>query len=96
MYVSFNSGIGFYLMLGSFLTNGLFLGLGKGSTTFLGSTHVVVQLSFFVLSILSFDFDLISGSFFIFWGPNGLFLGLRKDSKTALGSTHVVEFWGHF
>ena len=43
------------------------------------------------LSILTFDFDLILGSFLIFWGPNGLFLGLWKGSKTVLGSTHVVE-----
>ena len=42
-------------------------------------------------SILTFDFDLILGSFFTFGGPNGLFLGLRKSSKTVLGSTHVVE-----
>ena len=42
-------------------------------------------------SIVDFDFHLILGSFFIFWGPNGLFLGLRKSSKTVLGSTHVVE-----
>ena len=56
------------------------------------STHVVEQLSFFLfLSILTFDFDLILGSFFAFGGPNGLFLGLRKTSKTVLGSTHVVE-----
>ena len=56
------------------------------------STHVVEQLSFSMLpSILTFDFDLIFGSFFTFWGPNGQFLGLWKGSKTALGSTHVVE-----
>ena len=43
------------------------------------------------LLILTFDFDLILGSFFTFWGANGLFLGLRKKSKTVLGSTHVME-----
>ena len=43
------------------------------------------------LSILTFDFDLILGSFFTFWGHNGFFLGLEKDSKTVLGSTHVVD-----
>ena len=43
------------------------------------------------LSILTFEFDLILGSFFTFWGPNGIFLGLGKDSNTVLGSTHVVE-----
>ena len=68
-------------ILGPFLTfwgpNGLFLGLGKGSNTVLGSTHVIEQLSFSMFpSILTFDFDLILGSFLTFWGPNGLFLGL--------------------
>ena len=43
------------------------------------------------LSILTFDFDLILGSFLTFWGPNGLFLGLGKGSHTVLGSTRVVE-----
>ena len=44
------------------------------------------------LSILSFDFNLILGSFFFtFWGPNGLFLGLMKGSYTVLGSTYVVK-----
>jgi len=42
----------------------------------LGSTHVVEQLLFSIVpSILTFTFDLISGSFLTFWGPNGLFLG---------------------
>ena len=53
LYVSVNSGIGFNLILGSFFTfwgpNGLFLGLGKGPKTVLGSTHVVKQLSFSML-----------------------------------------------
>ena len=44
-----------------------------------------------LLSILTFDFDLIFGSFLTFWGPNGLFLGLGKGAKTVLGSTYVVE-----
>ena len=43
----------------------------------LGSTHVVEQFLFSIVSlILTFDFDLILGSFFTFWGPYGLFLGL--------------------
>ena len=72
--------------------NGLILGWGWGSTTVLGSTHVLEQLSFSIFpSILTFDFYLILGSFLTFWGPNGLFLGLRKGSNTVLGSTHVVE-----
>ena len=58
----------------------------------MGSTHVVEQLSFSMLpSILTFDFDLILGSFLTFWGPNELFLGLGKGPNTVLGSTHVVE-----
>ena len=56
------------------------------------STHVVEQLSFSMFpSILTFEFGLILGSFFNFWGSNGLFLGLGKVSKTGLGSTNVVE-----
>ena len=43
------------------------------------------------LSILTFDFDLIFGSFFNFWGPYGLFLGLGKGSTIVFGSTHIVE-----
>ena len=71
----------FDLILGSFLTfwgpNELFLVLGKGSKTILGSTHVVEQPSFSMLpSILTFEFDLNLGSFLTFWGPNGLFLEL--------------------
>ena len=44
-----------------------------------------------IYSILTFELDLILGSFFTFWGPNWLFLGLGKGSTTVLGSTHVVE-----
>ena len=56
------------------------------------STHVVEQLSFSLyFSILTFNFDLFLGSFWIFLGPTRLFLGLGKGSKTVLGSTHVVE-----
>ena len=58
----------------------------------MGSTYVVEQLSSsFFLSILTFDFDLILGSFLTFGGRNGLFLGWEKGSNTVLGSTHVVE-----
>ena len=61
-------------------------------TIVFGSTHVVEQLSFSLfLSILTFDFDSILGSFLTFWGPNGLLLGLGKGPNTVLGSTHVVE-----
>ena len=48
----------------------LFLESGYGSKTVLGSTHVVEQLLFSMFSsILTFDFDLIFGSFLTFWGP---------------------------
>ena len=58
----------------------------------MGSAYVVEQLSSSLfLSILTFDFDLILGSFFTFWGPNGLFLVLGQGLNTVLGSTHVVE-----
>ena len=64
----------------------------KVSTTVLGSTHVVEQLSFSMFpSILTFYFDLVLGSFFNFWGPNGLFLRLGQGSETDFGSFHVVE-----
>ena len=70
--------------------NGLFLGSGNGPKTVLGSPHVVEQLSFSMLpSILTFDFDLISGSFLTFWGPKGLFFGLGQGSKTVLGSPNI-------
>ena len=66
-------------------------GLGWGSTTVLGSSHVVEQISFSLfLSILTFDFNLILGSFLTFWGPYGLYFGLGKCSTTVLGSTYVV------
>ena len=72
--------------------NGLFLGLGKGPKTVLGSTHAVKQLAFSLfLSILTFDFDLIFGSFFTFGGPNGFFFWVEEKFKIVLGSTHVVE-----
>ena len=70
----------FYLIFGLFLTfwgpNGLFLGLGWGLKTVLGSTHVVEQISLSKSpSFLIFDFDLILRSFWTFCGPSGLFLG---------------------
>ena len=53
------------------------LGLGKGSKTVLGYTHVVEQLSFSMFpSNLTFDLDIVLGSFLTFWGPNEAFLGL--------------------
>ena len=57
-----------------------------------GSTHVIEQLLFSIVpSILTFDFELILGSFLTILGPNGLFLELGYDSKTVLRSTYIVE-----
>ena len=48
----------------------------QNSRTVLRFTHVVEQLLFSIVpSIQTFDFDLILGSFLLFWGPNGLILG---------------------
>ena len=44
-----------------------------------------------ILSILTFNFDSILGSFLTFWGPNGPFLGFGKGPNTVLGSIHVVD-----
>ena len=68
-------------------TNGPFLGLGKGWKIVLRSTHVVEQLSFTMLpSILTLDFDLILGSFFLLFGAlMGYFLGLSRVRKLFLG-----------
>ena len=64
--------------------------LGKGSNTVLGSPHVVEQLSFSMLpSILTFDFDLILGSFLTFGGPNGPFWGLGMVQKLFWGSPSI-------
>ena len=55
---------------------GYFWGWGRVQKIVLGSTHVVEQLSFSMLpSILTFDFDLLLGSFLTFWNPIGLFSG---------------------
>ena len=55
----------------------------------MGSTRVIKQLSFSVFpSILTFDFDLILGSFLNFWGPNGLFLGFGRVQE--LFSGHLI------
>ena len=67
----------FDLILGLFLTfwspNGLLLGLGYGSKSFLGSNHVVEQLLFPTFSsFVTFDVNFIFGSVLNFWGPNQL------------------------
>ena len=69
--------------------NGLVLGSEWGSTTVLGSTHVVEQVSFSMFpSILTFEFDLVLCSFFTFLGLNGLFFGLGMV-QTVLGSPNI-------
>ena len=53
-------------------------------------SHLVEQLSFpMIPAILTFEFDLIYGSFWTFWSPNGLFWGLFF---TFLGPNGL--FWG--
>ena len=50
----------------------------EGFKTVLVSVHLVKELFFSIIHlILTFEFDLILGSFFTFWGPNELFLGLE-------------------
>ena len=64
----------------------------SGLQTVLGSTHVVESLLFSMFSSsLSFDFDLILGSFLTFWVLNGVFGGRGVVQKNVLGSTHVVQ-----
>ena len=54
--------------------NGLFVGSGQCLRTIFGSTHIGEQLLFSITpSILTFDFDLILGSFLAFWAPKGYF-----------------------
>ena len=54
-----------------------FLGLGKASTTVLGSTNVVEQLSFCIFSsILIFDSYLLLGFFLTFLGPKLAIFGV--------------------
>ena len=68
--------------------NGLFLGSGLGRKIVFGSTHIAEQLLFSIVPlILTFDCDLIFGTFFTFLGPNRLFLGSGRVSK---------QFWGLF
>ena len=69
--------------------NELVLWSEYGSTTVLGSTHVVQQLSFSMfLSILTFHFGV---TFDFFGALMGSFLGFGSGSTPFLGSTHVVE-----
>ena len=69
---------------------GYFFGRGRVQSV-MGSAHVVEQLIFSIVPlILTFDFDLIFGSFLTFWGSNELFLVSDYGSKTVLGSTHIA------
>ena len=64
--------------------------LRSGSEIVLGSTHIVQQLLFSMFpSILTFDFDLILGSFLTFWSPNGLFFG----SSLTFGGPNGLFLW---
>ena len=68
------------------------MGLGKGPNTVLGTTYVVEQPVFSIVPlILTFDFDLILGLFFYFWGPNWLFFWSGYVSITVLWSIYVVD-----
>ena len=50
------------------------------------STHVIEQLLFSIVpSILTFDFDLILGSFLTFWGPNWLIFGVGVGFENCVG-----------
>ena len=46
-----------------------------------------------VPSILTFDFDLLLGSFFTFGGPNGLFSGRDRFQKLFWGLLKPNHFW---
>ena len=60
-----------------------FWGLGKGSKTVFGYTHIAEQLLCSIFpSILTFNFDLILDLFFTFWGPMGFF-GFRVRFKNV-------------
>ena len=63
------------------------LGLGKGSKTDLGYTHVVELLSFSMFpSTLAFDFDLMLGSFLTFWALMGYVWGWGRVRKLFCGT----------
>ena len=55
---------------------------------FFGSTNIVAQLSFSMLSsIVTFEFDLVLGLFLTFWG----FFVVEFGSKTISRCTRVVK-----
>ena len=56
-----------------------FMGWGRFQKLLLGPfVKQKKRLFSIVLLILTFDFDLIFGSIFTFWGPNGLFFVTEK------------------
>ena len=62
---------------------GYFWGQGRVQNR-LGSTHEVERLLFSMFSsILTYDLDLIWGSFFTFWGPTELILGSGYGSNVV-------------
>ena len=70
-----------FYFLGFWGPNGIFLELGYGSNTVLGSAHITEQLIFSLLpSIQTLNFDLILmlsklwSIFFAFQGPNGCWI----------------------
>ena len=80
----------FDLILGPFFTfwgpNELFLGSGLVSKIVLGFTHIVDQLLFSIVpSILTFNFHLILGSFFLLGALMGYFWSQGRVKKL---------FWG--
>ena len=73
-------------------SSGLFLGLGKDLETVFGSTHLVEQLLFsYVPLSLTFDFDLILGSFLNFIWVLMDYFGVGVGLKKCFVSTDVVE-----
>ena len=61
--------------------------MGKFSKTFWA---LLIQLNSFCTSILTFDFDLILGNFWL-WGLNWAFLRVGVRLKFGLGSNHITE-----
>ena len=64
---------------------GFFWGWGMVQKLFWGL--IIEQHSYSMFpSILTFDFDLILGSFLTFGGPNGLFLGVGVGFENYFGA----------
>ena len=77
--------------------NWLLFGQGNSGKTVLGSNHVVEQLLFSIFpSILTFDFYLNLGSFFLFVALMGYFWGWGRAQKLFWGSWTICIFYGSF